>query len=408
LCSSSNQFGLTFPVFTHYGVSLWVPEVGGRIDPGSEAHDMVMSIFGGMSKGERMRIQHRVRAAMAAQAAGEGRFLGGRPPYGYRLVDAGPHPNPAKAADGKRLRRLEADPAVAPVVQRIFTEFASGAGLHRIAADLNADGIPSPSGHDPARNRHRADGHGRWAKSAVRAILLNPRYTGRQVWNKQRRHEVLIDVEDVALGHEVKMRWNEADDWVWSNTVAHDPIITVEEFEAAQVAFGPKQTRVKRTAASGRIYVLTSLLRCGVCQRRMTAQWNHGRTYYRCRYRDQYAIGEADHPKSVYVKEDAIVPGLDRWLGSMFDEDHIDETCAALAAGQDDNPMPQAQQAELRRRLSDCDRRIEGYRKVLDEGGDAAIVAGWIADTDRERKSLAAQLGVDGPRAALSAGQGPA
>ncbi|MDQ1502192.1 MAG: site-specific recombinase [Actinomycetota bacterium] len=30
-----NQFGLTFPVFTHYGVELWVPEVGGRIDPGS-------------------------------------------------------------------------------------------------------------------------------------------------------------------------------------------------------------------------------------------------------------------------------------------------------------------------------------------------------------------------------------
>jgi hypothetical protein len=74
------------------------------------------------------------------------------------------------------------------------------------------------------------------------------------------------------------MRWNEADDLVWSSTVVHDPILSVEEFAAAQAAFGPKQTRVKRTAASGRTYVLTSLLRCGVCQRRMTAQWNHGRT----------------------------------------------------------------------------------------------------------------------------------
>lgn len=42
-----NQFGLTFPVFTHYGVALWVPEVGGAIDPGSEAHDLVMTLFGG-------------------------------------------------------------------------------------------------------------------------------------------------------------------------------------------------------------------------------------------------------------------------------------------------------------------------------------------------------------------------
>ncbi len=37
-----NQFGLTFPVFAHYGVQLWVPEVGGAIDPGSEAHDLVV------------------------------------------------------------------------------------------------------------------------------------------------------------------------------------------------------------------------------------------------------------------------------------------------------------------------------------------------------------------------------
>lgn len=45
------QFALTFPVPTHYGVGLWVPEVGGAVDPGSEAHDLVMTLFGGMSKG---------------------------------------------------------------------------------------------------------------------------------------------------------------------------------------------------------------------------------------------------------------------------------------------------------------------------------------------------------------------
>ena len=34
-----NQYGLTFPLFEHYGVPLWVPEVGGPIDPRNEAHD---------------------------------------------------------------------------------------------------------------------------------------------------------------------------------------------------------------------------------------------------------------------------------------------------------------------------------------------------------------------------------
>jgi site-specific DNA recombinase len=57
-----NQFGLTLPLFTHYGVTLWVPEVGGPIDPDNEAHDLVMSVFGGMSKGERTRVKVRVRS----------------------------------------------------------------------------------------------------------------------------------------------------------------------------------------------------------------------------------------------------------------------------------------------------------------------------------------------------------
>ncbi len=153
-----NQFGLTFPVFTHYGVALWVPEVGGAIDPGSEVHDLVMMLFGGMSKGERTRIKTRVRTAMSAQAEMQGRFLGGRPPYGYRLVDAGPHPNPEKASDGKRLHQLEPDPVTAPIVRRIFEEYLVGVGYLAIAEQLTADGVPSPSGYDRERNPHR---HGR-------------------------------------------------------------------------------------------------------------------------------------------------------------------------------------------------------------------------------------------------------
>jgi hypothetical protein len=71
-----NQFGLIFPLFVHYGIPLWVPEVGGAIDPDNEAHDLIMVVFGGMSKGERNRIKFRVWTAMAAQAQLEGRFLG--------------------------------------------------------------------------------------------------------------------------------------------------------------------------------------------------------------------------------------------------------------------------------------------------------------------------------------------
>ena len=65
---------------------------------------------------------------------------------------------------------------------------------------------PSPSQQDRARNRHWT-GEG-WSKSAVRTILCNPRYTGRQVWNEQRKDGILLDVNDVAAGFETRMRWN--------------------------------------------------------------------------------------------------------------------------------------------------------------------------------------------------------
>jgi hypothetical protein len=43
-----------------------------------------------------------------------------RPPYGYRLGDAGPHPNKAHAAWGRRAHKLEPDPDTAPVVTWMF------------------------------------------------------------------------------------------------------------------------------------------------------------------------------------------------------------------------------------------------------------------------------------------------
>ena len=98
-----------------------------------------------MSKGERNRIKVRVRSAMTAQAKHEGRFLGGRPPYGYVLGDAGAHPNPSKAVHGQRLRVLEIDPTAAPVAENIFAEYIGGSGIGTIAEGLNRDGIPSPT-----------------------------------------------------------------------------------------------------------------------------------------------------------------------------------------------------------------------------------------------------------------------
>jgi site-specific DNA recombinase len=387
------QFALTFPVFTHYGVALWVPEVGGPVDPGSEAHDLVMTLFGGMSKGERTRIKTRVRSAMGAQAATQGRYLGGRPPYGYRLADAGPHPNPEKRALGARLHRLEADPETAPIIQRIFREFLAGHGYYAIAESLSTDDVPSPSAHDRARNPHRP---GRsWGKSSVRAILTNPRYTGFEVWNKQRRDEVLVDLEDVAAGHESVMRWNDKSEWIWSAVPAHEPLITKADFEAVEAMMASRShtKKGKKKRPEGRTYALRGRVKCAICERRMEGAQIRHESYYRCRYREEYAHTDAfPHPKNVYLRERLVLPQLDTWLAGLFAPERVDHTCELLLAAADDGTQREAQLAGARKAVAACDTKLVRYRALLDNGTDPALVAGWIAEVGAERSLALAKL----------------
>ena len=389
-----NQFGLTFPVFVHYGVELWVPEVGGAIDPGSDAHEIVMSLYGGMSKGERNRIKTRVRSAMAAQAAIEGRFLGGRPPYGYQLADAGPHPHPAKAAAGLRAKRLEPNPATAPVVRRIFSEFLADKGMHAIAQGLTADGILCPSAADPERNRHRLANGPAWKHTAVRAILDNPRYTGHQVWNRQRRDEVLIDVHDVGLGHETRMRWNDPVDWIWSEEPSHAALVDHEQWEAVQAQFRSNRRRYTRTPRHGRHYVLAGRLSCAQCGRRMEGTWNHDRPYYRCQIHRDDPDKHPEHPATIYVREEAILPSADSWLAELFTDKQLDNTCQALADASEPNADEEARRHQIRARIGKLDTELDSYRTIVRTEPEAATTVGrWIADTNQERRRLETLLG---------------
>ncbi|MEV0038108.1 recombinase family protein [Streptomyces sp. NPDC050804] len=390
-----NQFGNAFPLFVHFHVPLWVPEVGGAIDPANEAHDLVMSVFGGMSKGERNRIKIRVRTAMAAQAQLEGRYLGGRPPYGYQLTDAGPHPNPTKAADGKRLHRLEPDPVTAPVVVRIFTEYLLGKGLYAIAEGLTRDSIPCPSAHDRARNPHR-DGHA-WSKSAVRTILTNPRYTGHEVWNKQRKEEVLLDIDDVSLGHRTKLTWNNPDQWIWSAQPVHTALISKADFTRARARQHNRRQphAAERSArATPRTYALRGLIRCSLCKRKMQGTFNHGRPHYRCRYPAEYAkSGAFDHPLSVYVRESAVLPQLDRWIARVFAPERLKTTLLAIRQTQERGAAPsQPALDSARRTITDCDQRLTQYRAALDAGANPATVATWISQAEADKAAAQQQL----------------
>ena len=62
-----SQYTLMAPLFEHYGVQLWLPEVGGPVNFSSEGHEPAMLALGIQSKREITRTRIRVRTAMAAQ-----------------------------------------------------------------------------------------------------------------------------------------------------------------------------------------------------------------------------------------------------------------------------------------------------------------------------------------------------
>ncbi|NUT49851.1 MAG: recombinase family protein [Saccharothrix sp.] len=397
-CWFGNQFSLVAPKFAAYGVDLWVPELGGKYDARNPSHKMLMSVLGGMSESERQHVQARVRAAMDAQVVNEGRHQGGRAPYGYTVVDGGPHPNPKKASEGFRLRLLAIDDPSAEVVRRIFAEYLDGNGDRAIAAMLNRDGIPCPSLLRPEQNRHRlADG---WQGSTVRAILENPRYTGYAVFGRWTRQEMLLDPDDVAAGNVTRFRRSSPDRIVRSRRPAHPEIVSVETFTEAQLlrrsrAAGGMRgiAKLERVRTGGkRPYPLRGLIRCAVCGRKMQGEAVRKGTYYRCTART-LAPGSAalaDHPKMVNLREDVVLTALNGWIGRLFAPENVDATVAELLGSQESTE--QASGNSAKKRLADAEAQLSRYQQAIKAGVDPAALVEVINEAQAARAAARAEL----------------
>ncbi|MBV9920085.1 MAG: recombinase family protein [Pseudonocardia sp.] len=294
---TDRQFRQVAELLAEQGIEVWLPEAGGPVQLEDPRHSLLMQMLAAQSQREVVRSRHRTVAAMRVQAVEQGRFLGGRPPYGYRLVDAGPHPNRAHAAWGRRRKRLDPDPATARHVRWMFVERLTGRSVAGIARELNERGVPCPSTADPERNRHRS-GAG-WNLRSVAVILANPRYTGREVWS---RHQ--------GAGSDGQRRTNPAD-WAISRSKTHPALVSEPDFVAAQ------QVRSERRNDEGAVrrYVLGGLVMCGLCGRRMDAHWVNDRAGYRCRHGHNSARRVTpERPRNLYIREDTLIAALVRHI----------------------------------------------------------------------------------------------
>jgi hypothetical protein len=187
----------------------------------------------------------------------------------------------------------------------MFAQRLAGHSAARITRALNDAGGPCPSASDPGRNPHRTGIA--WTLRTVAAILANPRYTGRQVWNRQRTDFDLVDPADTSLGHRQVQRWNLPEGWVISERPAHAALVSEADFIAAQDAAAPRGP----AAPAARRYLLAGLLACGRCGRRLESAWSNGKAAYRCRHGHTSATSpDPGRPKTAYVREDQVLPHL--------------------------------------------------------------------------------------------------
>ncbi|GGQ84005.1 hypothetical protein GCM10010166_62800 [Couchioplanes caeruleus subsp. azureus] len=301
------QLDQLIPLLCRHGIALWMPETYGPIDCDIPRQLALLDLLGVRSQREVAKARYRVVAAMRAQTELQGRHLVGRPPYGYRLVDAGPHPNRAHAAWGRRLHRLEPDPCTAATVRWIFAQRLAGRSVARIARQLNERRVPCPSRADRRRNPHRSGTE--WMLTTVAAILANPRYTGRQVWNRQ--HTEHHDGEPIhgLTRQRDTQRWTLATQWAISARPAHPALVSETDFITIQ------QIHTAPVPADGtvRSYALTGLVFCDICGRAFDAHWTHGRAGYRCRHgrTSAYSPNPA-RPRILYCREDHLIELLQR------------------------------------------------------------------------------------------------
>lgn len=145
----------------------------------------------------------------------------------------------------------------------------------------------------------------------------------------RRRLRSVLDIDDVAAGHVTKQRWNPEEAWQWSREPAHAALVSRDDWEAAQNVFTAGERGSQPQRHRKHDYMLKGMVTCNDCGRKLVANTVQGTLIYQCRMKTEYP--GLEHPKSLSVREDHLLPTIDNWLRQLFDPDRIDDTISSLA-----------------------------------------------------------------------------
>jgi site-specific DNA recombinase len=281
-------------------------------DTGAAAGRMMLQMLAVFAEFEHATIVDRISAGIERRAK-EGRWFGGRPPFGYTFSSED--------------RVLVPDPVKAPVVQRVFDLYArKHLGTRTIAQQLRDEGAPSPSAG--------------WGHPAVHWIITNPTYVG-------------------------KIRWR---DKIFDGV--HEPLVDEFTFAKAQAIMRERGEHAKRRGNASD-FLLSGLLRCGKCGKAyigMSANGNGGRYhYYACTGRQKYGPKACDGERLPRDKVDEAV--LSQLINVYRDETLTGEAVAkANAAAEKRRPEFEQQLASITAEITRAEQALERYYEAFEQG----------------------------------------
>lgn len=203
------------------------------VDTSTDGGRLVARILSSVAQGEIERKSARQIAA-GQQAAAQGRWTGGKRPFGYTW-------------------EMEPEPTEAAFVKQAYMSVLAGESLYGIAKGWNDGGVLTTSGN-------------RWNGQTVRQMLMKPRYAG------------LRSYKDSVVGA-----------GQWQALIAEDVWSAVET-----ILTRPDRRKSRSTA---RKYLLSGILLCGECGKPMRSGM-HAQPVYRCKacmkvQRVQHVVDEA-------------------------------------------------------------------------------------------------------------------
>jgi site-specific DNA recombinase len=236
------------------------------IDTSTAMGRAMQYLLGIFAQLEREITAERVAIDMQHRAS-RGKWNGGVVPYGYTIQKL--LINKFKKQDievSKALeicpeeKKLYIDPDEAPVIKRIFETYLETNSVRKTTIRLNNRGIKTRKGE-------------LWSKTTIHRILSSPIYAGLLTYGKRKT--------DPVSGKLIKQ---EKETWT-INEGEHDAIIPRDVFERAQGLLSQNQGKPTK---SGRNYLLSGIIRCGLCGGAMTGHTfkNKGTqkeySYYKC------------------------------------------------------------------------------------------------------------------------------